>query len=108
MQPNLLVYLYKHRSRKSVDKQITNNIRAVITSIFQDYPSVSHLAYRVSEENINIIFAIIDRLKAMADYKPLTSLIRASVVVKLEEDSANIVDVIKENYKVCAPMLGMH
>ncbi|KAK2157041.1 hypothetical protein LSH36_200g04066 [Paralvinella palmiformis] len=65
----------------------------------KDYPSVSHLAYRVSEENVNIIFAIIDRLKAMATYKPLTSLIRAAVVVKLEEDSANIVDVIKDNYK---------
>lgn len=64
----------------------------------QDYPSISQIASKVEDNGMNVIFAV--TVDQTARYKELSDLIQASVTGELAGDSSNIVDLVKENYKV--------
>ncbi|KAK2159930.1 hypothetical protein LSH36_143g03036 [Paralvinella palmiformis] len=66
-------------------------------SLFQDYPSVSQLAYRISEEKVNVIFAITK--EQLPKFNRLSNMIEGAMVGELANDSSNIVQLIKDNYK---------
>lgn len=61
-----------------------------------DYPSISQINSKVKENAINIIWAITkERLKT---YKALSELVEGSYVGKLDNDSRNIVELIRKQY----------
>ena len=64
---------------------------------FQDAPSVGHLASKVAENKINLIFAVSG---AQFQYQDLIEHIDGATYGRLSKDSDNIVDLITENYKV--------
>ena len=64
----------------------------------QDYPSISQIANKVSENNVNVIFAV--KRDQVALYEKLSAFIAGSVVGELANDSSNIVDLVKLNYEV--------
>ena len=64
----------------------------------QDYPSISQIANKVLENNINVIFAVTH--ERIGTYEKLKPFIEGSVVGELADDSANVVDLVKENYEV--------
>lgn len=67
-------------------------------SALQDYPSVAQIN-KVSKENaINLIFAVTKDQENI--YGRLSKDIEGSSYSKLEDDSSNIVDLIKEGYNV--------
>ena len=77
----------------------------------QDYPSISQIANKVSENNVNVIFAV--KRDQVALYEKLSAFIAGSVVGELANDSSNIVDLVKLNYEVrhgcpCAKLLVHH
>jgi Integrin beta chain VWA domain len=56
----------------------------------------------VTEKKINVIFAIPQRSPSMIDaYGRLSQNIEGSVVGVLDESFANVVDLVRDNYKVC-------
>ena len=66
--------------------------------LFQDYPSISQLAYKITESKVNVIFAVTsDRVKI---YQDLSQFIEGSTVGKLANDSSNIVELVQDNYSV--------
>ena len=67
-------------------------------SLNQDYPSVSQLSHKIKENNVNVIFAVTSEKEAL--YTTLSNLIEGSVVGQLNEDSSNIVNLVKKNYEV--------
>jgi hypothetical protein len=77
-------------------KAIKNNFIHVF-SLAQDYPSVSQLAYRISEEKVNVIFAITK--EQLPKFKRLSKMIEGAVAGELANDSSNIVELIKKNYE---------
>jgi len=75
----------------------------------KDYPSISQLAHKIAETKVNIIFAVTkDQIPV---YNELSKLIEGSTVGELANDSANIVELVKDNYDVgftlelCCPFL---
>lgn len=66
-------------------------------SVHQDYPSLSQINRLVTDSKINIIFAVPE--DSVDIYKKLSEHIPGSITGKLESDSSNIVDIIKDNYK---------
>lgn len=64
----------------------------------QDYPSIGQISAKLSEKNVNIIFAVTQSQLAL--YQTLTELIDGAVVGELKQDSSNIVNLISQNYKV--------
>ena len=68
-------------------------------SSLQDYPSIGQISAKLSEKNVNIIFAVTQSQLAL--YQTLTELIDGAVVGELKQDSSNIVNLISQNYKVC-------
>lgn len=67
-------------------------------SLILDYPSVSHINYVAKENNINIIFAVVQQ--GYAIYKDLERSIENSLAGVLESNSENVVNLIQENYNV--------
>ncbi|KAK3108829.1 hypothetical protein FSP39_016685 [Pinctada imbricata] len=62
----------------------------------QDYPSISQVAARVKEKNVNVIFAVTkDQVQI---YKQLEPFIAGSETGELASDSSNIVQLVRENY----------
>lgn len=67
-------------------------------STIQDYPSISQINLKVKQNAINLIFAVTAQQESV--YKKLSSHIEGSSCSKLEEDSSNVVDLVREEYKV--------
>lgn len=67
-------------------------------SSLQDYPSISQINMKVKENSINVIFAVTE--SQIDVYKKLEEHIEGSSSGKLSTDSANIVDLVKEQYEV--------
>lgn len=64
----------------------------------KDYPSVSQIASKIKEKNVHLVFAVTEnKLEA---YSQLMKVIPGSETGRLDKDSANIVDIIRENYQV--------
>lgn len=63
-----------------------------------DYPSLSQINRQISEHKINIIFAV---TKDQADlYTHLSKKLTGSSTGTLDEDSANVVDLVRQQYEV--------
>lgn len=65
---------------------------------FKDYPSIGQISAKLSEKNVNIIFAVTQSQLTL--YQTLTELIDGAVVGELNQDSSNIVKLIRQNYEV--------
>ncbi|KAJ8936075.1 hypothetical protein NQ314_012510 [Rhamnusium bicolor] len=66
-------------------------------SSFQDYPSIEQINLSVKKNSINVIFAV---TRGTIDiYEQLAKNIEGASVAKLEGDSSNIVDLVKEQYE---------
>ncbi|XP_036365518.1 integrin beta pat-3 isoform X3 [Octopus sinensis] len=63
----------------------------------QDYPSVSQIRSQVNSKKVNVIFAV--PKDQLMTYKHLSNFLLGSTVTTLQKDSANILDVIKSNYR---------
>lgn len=62
----------------------------------QDYPSISQINRKVKENSINVIWAVIEsQLKVYTD---LTNHVEGSFAGKLDNDSSNIVELIRDQY----------
>lgn len=62
-----------------------------------DYPSIGQLATKISENKVNVIFAVTADLLPI--YESLSKFIEGSTSGKLEGDSSNVVTLIRENYE---------
>ncbi|XP_056389687.1 integrin beta-2 isoform X2 [Hyla sarda] len=62
-----------------------------------DYPSVGQLAQKLSENNIQVVFAVTSNM--IKTYQGLSNLIPKSVVGGLSSDSSNVVQLITEAYQ---------
>ncbi|KAM8933823.1 integrin beta-2 [Pelodytes ibericus] len=62
-----------------------------------DYPSVGQIAQKLSENNIQAVFAVTSRM--VNTYEALKDLIPKSVVGELSEDSNNVVQLITDAYQ---------
>lgn len=67
-------------------------------SSIQDYPSISQINMKVKQNAINVIFAVTE--SQIDVYRKLEEHIEGSSSGKLSGDSANIVDLVKEQYEV--------
>ncbi|XP_016994692.2 integrin beta-PS isoform X2 [Drosophila takahashii] len=65
-------------------------------SIYQDYPSISQINQKVKDNAINIIFAV--TANQLSVYEKLVEHIQGSSAAKLDNDSANVVDLVKSEY----------
>ncbi|XP_023310124.1 integrin beta-PS [Anoplophora glabripennis] len=65
-------------------------------SSYQDYPSIEQINLSVKKNNINVIFAITN--STISFYEQLARNIEGASVGKLEDDTSNIVELIKEQY----------
>jgi integrin beta 1 len=74
-------------------------------STIQDYPSIPQINLKVKENSMNIIFAVTDGV--MDIYQKLANLISGSYVAQLTDDSSNIVDLIKEQYKKISTIIQL-
>ncbi|XP_069589617.1 integrin beta-2 [Ranitomeya imitator] len=62
-----------------------------------DYPSVGQLAQKLSQNNIQVVFAVTSNM--VKTYQDLSKLIPKSVVGSLSNDSSNVVQLITEAYQ---------
>lgn len=67
-------------------------------SKLQDYPSISQINMKVKQNSINVIFAVTE--EQIGVYKQLQEHIEGASSGKLSADSANVVDLVKEQYQV--------
>ncbi|CAL9689563.1 unnamed protein product [Knipowitschia caucasica] len=65
-------------------------------SHYYDYPSIAHLVQKLSDHNIQTIFAVTDDFQPV--YQELKNLIPKSAVGILSSDSKNVVDLIIDAY----------
>lgn len=65
-----------------------------------DYPSISQINAKVKENAINVIFAV--AADQISDYEKLSKYIEGSTIAQLSENSSNVVELVKEQYSVCA------
>ncbi|XP_067927846.1 integrin beta pat-3-like [Watersipora subatra] len=63
----------------------------------QDYPSISQIAAKVEDKNMNVIFAVTEDQQGR--YNALSEVISSSVTGKLANDSRNIVELVRGNYQ---------
>ncbi|ROI24859.1 Integrin beta-1 [Anabarilius grahami] len=63
-----------------------------------DYPSIAHLVQKLSENNIQTIFAVTEEFQPV--YQELKNLIPKSAVGTLSSDSNNVIDLIIDAYNV--------
>ncbi|XP_033208227.1 integrin beta-PS-like isoform X2 [Belonocnema kinseyi] len=66
-------------------------------SLFQDYPSISQINKIASENNINIIFAV--PIQRNLTYQLLTNSISGSSIGLLDNESNNVVALIRKEYE---------
>ncbi|CAG0919657.1 unnamed protein product [Notodromas monacha] len=66
-------------------------------STILDYPSVSQVSQKVKEHQVNLIFAVTEEQRSI--YNALASSIQGASAGTLSSDSANVVDLIKEEYR---------
>jgi hypothetical protein len=64
----------------------------------QDYPSLGQISQLAKKNDINLIFAVTD--KVAPSYKEFQKVISGSSVGILDSDSENIVNLIRDSYKV--------
>lgn len=67
-------------------------------STLQDYPSISQINQKVKDNAINIIFAV--TASQLSVYEKLVEHIQGSSAAKLDNDSSNVVELVKEEYRV--------
>lgn len=67
-------------------------------SSIQDYPSISQINMLAKKHSVNIIFAVIAEQEEV--YKKLSYHIEGSSYAKLDNDSSNVVELVKTEYKV--------
>ncbi|XP_072268760.1 integrin beta-1 isoform X2 [Pyxicephalus adspersus] len=65
-------------------------------SHYYDYPSIAHLVQKLSENNIQTIFAVTEEFQAV--YKELKNLIPKSAVGTLSSNSSNVIQLIIDSY----------
>ncbi|XP_041928641.1 integrin beta-1-like isoform X1 [Alosa sapidissima] len=65
-------------------------------SHYYDYPSIAHLVQKLSENNIQTIFAVTNEFQPV--YKELQNLIPKSAVGTLSSNSSNVINLIIEAY----------
>ncbi|RZC33867.1 integrin beta-PS, partial [Asbolus verrucosus] len=63
-----------------------------------DYPSVSQINYVAKENNVNIIFAIVNKQRAVTSYRSLSEMIENSNMGALDERSDNVINLVIDNY----------
>ena len=71
----------------------------------QDYPSVSQINHIVKKHSVNLIFAVTDTQFGV--YKLLKDAIEGSFVGTLSNDSSNIVELVKAQYKAITSSIEM-
>ncbi len=64
----------------------------------QDYPSLGQISHLAKKNDINLIFAVTD--KVAPSYREFQKVISGSSVGILSSDSENIVNLIRDSYKV--------
>lgn len=67
-------------------------------STILDYPSISQINLKVKQNSINVIFAVTAQQSAV--YEKLAKHVEGSYSAILSEDSSNVVELVKEQYKV--------
>lgn len=67
-------------------------------STILDYPSISQINLKVKQNAINLIFAVTQQ--QIGVYEKLAEHVEGSYSAVLDEDSANVVDLVKEQYSV--------
>ncbi|RMZ98417.1 integrin beta-PS isoform X2 [Brachionus plicatilis] len=77
-----------------------NAQRRYTHSLLHDYPSIGQINHKISQNNVNLIFAVV-RDQAQL-YKELSELIEGSFVGELDDDSSNIVQLVVDIYKTIA------
>ncbi|CAI9570099.1 unnamed protein product, partial [Staurois parvus] len=65
-------------------------------SHYYDYPSISHLVQKLTENNIQTIFAVTEEFQPI--YKELKNLIPKSAVGTLSSNSSNVIQLIIDSY----------
>ncbi|XP_012724843.2 LOW QUALITY PROTEIN: integrin beta-1 [Fundulus heteroclitus] len=65
-------------------------------SHYYDYPSIAHLVQKLSEQNIQTIFAVTEEFQSV--YKELKNLIPKSAVGTLSSNSSNVIKLIIDAY----------
>ncbi|XP_027306336.1 integrin beta-1 isoform X1 [Anas acuta] len=73
---------------------LENNVYTM--SHYYDYPSIAHLVQKLSENNIQTIFAVTEEFQAV--YKELKNLIPKSAVGTLSSNSSNVIQLIIDAY----------
>ncbi|XP_030054948.1 integrin beta-1 isoform X1 [Microcaecilia unicolor] len=73
---------------------LVNNMYTM--SHYYDYPSIAHLVQKLSENNIQTIFAVTEEFQPV--YKELKNLIPKSAVGTLSANSSNVIELIIESY----------
>ncbi|XP_066139996.1 integrin beta-PS isoform X2 [Euwallacea fornicatus] len=74
-------------------------------SSYQDYPSIEQINLAVKKNAINVIFAVTGN--TIGVYNQLAKHLEGASVAKLEKDSSNIVELIREQYKQISSSLEM-
>ncbi|ERL93211.1 hypothetical protein D910_10507, partial [Dendroctonus ponderosae] len=74
-------------------------------SSYQDYPSIEQINLAVKKNAINVIFAVTGN--TIGVYEQLAKHIEGASVAKLEKDSSNIVELIKEQYEQISSSVEM-
>ncbi|CAB1317594.1 unnamed protein product, partial [Coregonus sp. 'balchen'] len=67
-------------------------------SHYYDYPSIAHLVQKLSDNNIQTIFAVTEEFQPV--YKELKNLIPKSAVGTLSSNSSNVIKLIIDSYNV--------
>ncbi|XP_064455192.1 integrin beta-PS-like [Ornithodoros turicata] len=65
-------------------------------SVHQDYPSLSQIVSAVEKNKINLVIAVPEG--AYDVYRQMSQFVQGSAVGKLEGDSSNIVDLVRDQY----------
>ncbi len=79
---------------------LDKHTRRYTYGLLQDYPSIGEINYQISQNNVNLIFAVV---KDQADlYKKLSEMIEGSFVGELDDESSNIVKLVVDIYKTIA------
>uniref|UniRef100_A0A8C2B4J0 Integrin beta n=1 Tax=Cyprinus carpio TaxID=7962 RepID=A0A8C2B4J0_CYPCA len=74
----------------------TDNVYNMSTTM--DYPSLALITEKMSENNINLIFAVTSHVESL--YKNYSELIPGTAVGTLSEDSHNVIQLIQDAYKL--------
>uniref|UniRef100_A0A668AGL6 Integrin beta n=1 Tax=Myripristis murdjan TaxID=586833 RepID=A0A668AGL6_9TELE len=73
---------------------LENNVYTM--SHYYDYPSIAHLVQKLSDNNIQTIFAVTEEFQPV--YKELKNLIPKSAVGTLSDNSSNVINLIIDAY----------